>query len=293
MTVDLGRMGLWAPWALWDAHGAGLADAAAELDGLGFGTLWIGNEPGLFAAAESMLAATSRIAVATGIANIWVHPAAVAAAAAAQAAVSHPNRLLLGVGNGPREAAQWWLSPYARMIAYFDELDRLGTPASARILAAVGPKMLALAAERSAGAHPFLTTAEHTRQARQALGPGPLLTPELKVVLEPAPERARATARGALGFYLDKRGFSTNLRRLGFTDADLGGGGSDRLVDAVVACGDADRVLRRIAEFRDADADHAALQVTTDGTNHPEVGRRRLPTAEYRVLAEALGPVPS
>jgi probable F420-dependent oxidoreductase len=288
MTADLGRIGLWAPCALWHQEGPALAEAAAELDELGFGALWIGNGAPMFEVAEAILAATPRTAVATGIANIWLHPAAAAAQAAEKAAASHPDRLLLGVGNGPREASQWLLSPYARMIEYFDELDALGVPVENRILAAVGPRMLALAKERSVGAHPFLTTPEHTKEAREALGEGPLLAPELKVVLDPDPARARATARQALDFYLTKRGYSRNLKRSGFTDADLVGGGSDRLVDAVVAWGGPDKILRRVGEYLDAGADHVALQVITDDTDHPDLSRRRLPRAEYRILAEAL-----
>jgi probable F420-dependent oxidoreductase len=288
MTADLGRIGLWAPCALWHREGAELAESAAELDELGFGALWIGNGAAMFEVAATILAATPRIPVATGIANIWLHPAEASARAVLKAAADHPDRLLLGLGNGPREASQWALSPYARMIGYFDELDALGVPAEHRILAAVGPRMLALAAARSSGAHPFLTTVEHTREAREALGQGPLLAPELKVVLEADPARARATARQALAFYLDKRGYSRNLRRSGFTDADLAGGGSDRLVDAVVAWGDLDTVLRRVGEYHDAGADHVALQVITDETDHPDLDRRRLPRAGYRVLAEAI-----
>jgi probable F420-dependent oxidoreductase len=145
--------------------------------------------------------------------------------------------------------------------------------------------MLGLAGERSSGAHPFLSTPEHTAQARTALGAGPLLAPELKVVLESDPATARAVARQALDFYLSKRGYSGNLRRLGFTDDDLANGGSDRLVDAVVAWGDVDAVKARIAEHHEAGADHVAIQLLTWQTDGPDRDDRRLPRSGYRKLS--------
>ncbi len=180
------------------------------------------------------------------------------------------------------------MSPYRELTQYLDHLDAAGVPADARILAAVGPRMLALSAARSRGAHPFLITPEHTASARTALGQGPLLAPEQKVVLEADPSTARAIARQALEFYLSKRGYATNLRRLGFSEDDLADGGSDRLVDATVAWGDADTVLARIAEHHQAGADHVAIQLLTWETDSPDRTQRRLPRAEYRRLAEAL-----
>lgn len=289
MTVDVGRVGLWVPLRLWVREGPRLAETADELDQLGFGAIWLGNGPTIMKVARSLLGATKRITVATGIVNIWAHPSAAAIAASyRQLATTYPDRLLLGLGNGPRDASQWRLSPYDRMVAYFDQLDASGVLASDRVLAAVGPRMLALAAVRSAGAHPFLTTPEHTQRARAALGTGPLLAPELKVVLAADPATARATARQALGFYLDKRGYSTNLRRLGFTEEDLANGGSDRLIDAVVAWGDVETVLSRIDEYHQAGADHVALQVLTEDTDSPAPDRQRLPYEHYRRLADAL-----
>jgi probable F420-dependent oxidoreductase len=286
--VELGRIGLWSPLRLLEQEGERLPEAMAELDASGFGTIWLGNGPAIMEVAATILDATSRITVATGIANIWVHPATTIAARHRELTERHPGRLLLGLGNGSREANRRALSPYRRMVAYFDELDALGTPAGSRVLAAAGPRMLALAAERSIGAHPFLTTAEHTHLARTALGEGPLLAPELKVVLDADPATARAIARQALDFYLTKQGYPANLRRLGFTDEDLAGGGSDRLVDAVVAWGDVETVLKRIDEHHQAGADHVALQVLTPDTDSPRAEERRLPRAEYRELAAAL-----
>lgn len=288
MTADLGRIGVWAPLRLWSQEGPGLAEAAAELEELGFGALWIANGPTMLDVASTVLSATSRIAVATGIVNIWAHPVASVAAQYAGIAAQHPERFLLGLGNGPREPAQWQQSPYDRLVEYLDHLDAAGVTAQERLLAAVGPRMLALAAGRSRGAHPFLTTVDHTAAARAALGEGPLLAPEVKVVLESDLATARAIARQALDFYLTKRGYAGNLRRLGFTDDDLTGGGSDRLIDAVVAWGGTEAVRRRIGEYHQAGADHVAVQLLTWRTDAPEPAERRLPQAQYRELAAAL-----
>ncbi|WP_241998537.1 MULTISPECIES: LLM class F420-dependent oxidoreductase [Kribbella] len=285
---DLGAVGVWAPWWLWEQEGEQLAEAAADVEELGFGALWVANGPGMLETAAAVLGATERITVATGIVNIWVHSSEQVAAGYRQAEEEHPGRLLLGLGNGPREAAQWALSPYRELTQYLDRLDAAGVPVERRMLAAVGPRMLELAAARSSGAHPFLSTPEHTAQARVALGSGPLLAPELKVVLESDPGTARAIARQALEFYLSKRGYSGNLRRLGFTDEDLAGGGSDRLVDAVVAWGDVDAVMARIAEHHQAGANHVAVQVLNWQTDDPDRDQRRLPRAQYRQLAEGL-----
>lgn len=276
MGIELGRIGLWAPLALWVREGERIAEAAAELDELGFGAIWLGNGPTIMDVASSILDSTRRITVATGIVNLWVHPAESVAARYAEIATCHRDRFLLGLGNGPRQPDQWRQSPYQRMVDYLDRLDTV--PASARVIGANGPRMLALAADRGRGAHPFLTTPEHTRQARDILGPEPLLAPELKVVLEPDPGLGRAIARQNLDFYLSKRGYAGTLRRLGFTDADLAGGGSDRLIDAVAPFGPA--ALARIHEHRQAGADHVAV--------HPLTADGRLPRARYRQLADAL-----
>jgi probable F420-dependent oxidoreductase len=288
MSVHIGRTGLWAPLLLWLQEPERLADTAREVEELGFGTIWVANGPTVLEVAADILDATRTVTVATGIANIWVHPAGPTADAYARLAARHPDRFLLGLGNGPREPAQWRMSPYAALVRYLDELDARGVPCEGRMLAAVGPRMLRLAAGRSRGAHPFMTTPEHTHLARAALGDGPLLAPELKVVLASDPAEARGIARQALGFYLSKRGYSGNLRRLGYTDDDLAGGGSDRLIDALVGWGDVDRVLRRVEEHRQAGADHVTLQPLTWESDHPDTGRRRLPMEQYRRLAEAL-----
>jgi len=171
------------------------------------------------------------------------------------------------------------LSPYPTLVSYLDELDELKVPAEGRALAALGPRVLRLAADRSAGAHPYLVTPEHTRQARQILGPGPLLAPEQKVVLETDPERARVIGRPRVQRpYLGLANYVSNLRRLGWTDADLAGGGSDALIDALVVHGDATALARGVTAHLDAGADHVAVQFLD-----PD------PLPALRALAGALG----
>ncbi len=174
----------------------------------------------------------------------------------------HPDRFLLGLGIGHPEATQEYQRPYAKLVSYLDQLDELKVPAAGRALAALGPKVLSLSAERSAGAHPYLVTPEHTRQARQILGDGPLLAPEQKVVLETDPERARAIGRQRVqNPYLGLTNYLSNLRRLGWTDADFADGGCDALIDALAVHGDAAAIARGVTAHLDAGADHVAVQV--------------------------------
>ncbi|WP_410789035.1 LLM class F420-dependent oxidoreductase [Kribbella sp. C-35] len=286
--MRLGAVGIWAPSTLWTQEGDGLRDAVAELEELGFGTVWVGNGPNMLELAATALQATEELTIATGIVNIWVHAAPDVTEAYHRMEKQHPGRLVLGLGNGPREAQQWSQSPFRELTSYLDRLDAADVPVGRRILAAVGPRMLALAAARSRGAHSFLITPEHTAIARTALGDGPVLAPEQKVVLESDPSTARAIARQALDFYLSKRGYTTNLRRLGFTDDDFAHGGSDRLVDATVAWGDLETVRARVKEHHDAGADHVAVQLLTWQTDAPNRTSRRLPGEGYRRLADAL-----
>lgn len=273
MTVRLGRYGVWRT-----AGGLG-PELAAEIEGLGYGAIWIGGSPGAdLELAESMLAATDRIAVATGIVNMWATPAEAVAASYHRIEDRYPGRFLLGVGIGHPEATGGYRSPFATIVDYLDRLDAAGVPQAGRALAALGPKVLRVAAERTAGAHPYLTIPEHTRQARAVLGAGPLLAPEQMVVLDADASRARALARGTVRRYLGLRNYTANLRRLGFTDDDLAGAGSDRLVDALVAHGDPHAVAARLTEHRDAGADHVCAQVLGDGD----------PVPALRALAGAL-----
>ncbi len=288
--MDLGRVGIWCggAWRV-DERAAEADDVAAELEALGFGALWLsgGRKPGLSPRFRMLLDATSRISVASGIVSIWLVSPPELARRAAELWAAHPDRFLLGLGvshAAPVESTgQSYTRPYSRMADFLNELDRQQPPAAAerRVLAALGPRMLALAASRSAGAHPYFVPVEHTARAREALGAGPLLAPEQAVVLETDPARARAIARSHTSFYLQAPNYTNNLRWLGYTDEDLAGEGSGRLVDAVVAWGDVDTIARRVAEHHQAGADHVCLQVLTP-TNDA------FPRAEYRLLAESL-----
>lgn len=293
MTVTIGRVGVWAPYRL--LAGAEGSDAVAELDELGFGALWVGNGEGMFDLTSVLLDATRAITVATGVLNIRRNPVSAATAAARYAALTarHPGRFLLGLGNGwsPTAGQINGLTPFANMVRYLDELDAAipPVPADGRVLAALGPRMFALAAERGLGAHPFLTTPEHTRWARELLGDGPVLVPEQKIMLETDHDTARRVARQELDFYLTKPNYTFSLRRLGFTEEDFAAGGSDRLVDALVAWGDVDTVLKRIDEHHQAGADHVAIQAITEDTAFSAgEARWRFPSECYRELATAL-----
>jgi probable F420-dependent oxidoreductase len=257
MTIELGRIGIWR-------HPSGLTpDVVAEVEALGYGAIWVGGSPdGDLGVVENLLAATGHIAVATGIVNVWKDDATTVAASYHRVTARYPGRFLLGLGIGHPEATQEYRQPYAKLVSYLDELDELKVPADGRVLAALGPKVLRLAADRSAGAHPYLVTPEHTRQARQILGPGPLLAPEQKVVLETDPARARAIGRPRVQTpYLGLTNYVNNLRRLGWSDADFADGGSDALIDALAVHGDAEAIGRGITAHLDAGADRVAVQV--------------------------------
>ena len=257
MTIELGRIGIWRhPSAL-------TADVVAEVEELGYRAIWVGGSPaGDLGVVENLLATTDHIAVATGIVNVWKDDAATVAASYYRITARYPGRFLHGLGIGHPEATQEYRQPYAKLVSYLDELDELKVPVGGRALAALGPRVLRLAADRSAGAHPYLVTPEHTRQARQILGPGPLLAPEQKVVLETDPVRARAIARPAVQKpYLGLANYLNNLRRLGWSDADFADGGSDALIDALAVHGDAEAIGRGVTAHLDAGADHVAVQV--------------------------------
>lgn len=276
MTVDLGRVGIWR------RHDQLTPRLAKDVEALGYGAIWIGGSPpGDLFGAQELLDATTRIAVATGIVNMWATPATEAAASHHRVAAAHPGRFLLGVGIGHPEATAEYRSPYDTIVDYLDVLDAEGVPVEDRALAALGPRVLALAAERSAGAHPYLTTPEHTRRAREILGDGPLLAPEQKAVLTTDPAAAHALGRPAVAVpYLRLRNYTASLRRLGWTDADLADGGSDALIDALVVHGDAAAVAAGLTAHLDAGADHVCVQVlTAPGAD---------PLPDLRALAEAL-----
>ncbi|WP_327674187.1 MULTISPECIES: LLM class F420-dependent oxidoreductase [unclassified Streptomyces] len=254
-----------------------IADAAAELEELGYGAVWLGGNSAP-ANALPLLDATSRLTVGTSIQSIWQHDARAAAAAFAEVEEAHPGRFQLGLGVSHARIAEQYRRPYSALVDYLDALDAAGVPAGRRLLAALGPKTLQLSADRAAGAIPYLVTPEHTARAREILGEGPLLAPELKVVPETDPDRARTLAREVLAMYLTLPNYTNSWLRLGFTEDDFASGGSDRLVDALYAWGDENRIRARIDAFFDAGADHVALQVV-DGTpmdKLPREGWRRV-----------------
>lgn len=260
---DLGRIGVW--------RGAEISsDLAAEIERLGYGAIWVGSSPAAeLVGVERLLAATSTIQVATGIVNIWQADPVVTAASYHRLEAKHPGRFLLGVGAGHPEATKEFTKPYGALVEYLDVLDAQGVPVERRALAALGPKVVKLAGERTAGAHPYLVTPEHTRQTRALLGPDKLLAPEHKVVLAPDRDQARAIGDETLGFYLKLQNYLANLRRLGFTDEDFAGKGSDRLFDAVFLYGEPAKIAAGIRAHLDAGADHVAIQVVGDGDPAP------------------------
>ncbi|MEU9354067.1 LLM class F420-dependent oxidoreductase [Streptomyces griseoloalbus] len=281
---SVGRYGIWSvQLRSEDPDRAGeRAEAVAELEQLGYGAVWLGGNSAARHAAP-LIEATSRLVVATSIQSVWEHEAAASAAGFAELEAAHPGRFVLGLGVSHGPAVKGYSRPYSKMVDYVDELDQAGVPAHRRVLAALGPKMLELSRDRAAGAIPYLVTPEHTAKAREILGAGPLLAPEIKVVLDDDPARARATARAYLAFYLQLPNYTQNFLRLGFTDADVVDGGSDRLIDAVFAWGDEDTIRARVTAFLDAGADHVALQVVEDAPADT------LPREGWRRLAALLG----
>jgi probable F420-dependent oxidoreductase len=271
----LGRFGVWR------AFSQVTPELAAELERLGYGTLWLGGSPGGdLVQVEELIEATASLTLGTSIVNMWKDDAHTVAASFARIEGRHPGRFLLGVGAGHREATQGYARPYDTLVRYVDVLLGDGVPADSLVLAALGPKVLRLATERTAGAIPYLVPPEHSRQAREILGPGPLLAPEQKVVLETDPERARATGRPRVqNPYLGLVNYTSNLRRLGWRDEDLSDGGSDALIDALVAQGSGEEVAARLAEHFAAGADHVAVQLLTASDADVLDGYRKLALA--------------
>jgi probable F420-dependent oxidoreductase len=264
--MDLGQIGIWRL----RRHGL---DGVGEIEALGYGTLWVGGSPST-ADARPYLERTSAMTIATGILNVWQHHPADVARGNAELTREFPGRFLLGVGIGHPEATSDYTRPLATMRAFLDGLD---VPREERIAAALGPKMLDLAAEQSLGAHTYFVPPEHTRLARERLGDGPVIAPEVAVVVEPDPEVARGIAREYAAGYLGLSNYTGNLLRLGYSERDLAGGGSDRLIDAVVPHGPAEAIAEAIHAHLDAGADHVCLQ---------PLGPR--PAEDYARLAAAL-----
>lgn len=284
MAVTVGRVGIWHGSPAW--QGPGAAEAIAELDELGYGALWLGIADGIWDQLEDLLGASRRITVVTGIASVWLESAASMAAHTAALTASHPGRFLLGIGasHGPlveAKTGQAYAKPYSKVVEFLDGLDAAPTPVPAgeRVIAALGPRTVRLSGERALGAHPYLTTPEHTREARSILGDGPLLAPEQKVVLETDPVKARAIGRDRVSPYLRLPNYVNNLIRLGFSQDEIDAA-SDGVVDALVAWGTPDDVAERVRAHHEAGADHVSLQVLSEGD--------ALPRAQYRELAKVL-----
>jgi probable F420-dependent oxidoreductase len=285
--VRLGRVGAW--WSgSWTVADEPELDTAAAMEDLGYATLWSsgGFDPGFSPRFAQLLDATRTATVASGIVSIWADTPDVIGGAVADLETRHPGRFLLGLGTSHSAIVADYSRPYSKMVAFLDGLDaaleagRGSVPPERRVLAALGPRMLELATERAAGAHPYFVPVEHTALARDVLGPERLLATEVAVVLETDPDKARALARTYASIYLGLPNYTENLRGFGYRSEDIDGGGSDRLIDAIIPWGDADTIAGRLREHFDAGADHVCVQVVAD--------RQDFPLDEYRALAPAL-----
>jgi probable F420-dependent oxidoreductase len=278
MTVDLGKLGVWTPLRAIGEENAG--EAARLVEELGYGVFWVGSSPRL-PSLRSLLEATDKLVVATGIVNVWAYDPAELAAEYAVLARDFPERVLVGIGIGHPEATSDYSSPLSAMRAFLDGLDGADPPlpADRRCLAALAPKMLALSAERSLGAIPYFVPVAHTAAARAQLGPHPLLAPEVAFALDADRGVAREKARAYAETYLGLTNYTNNLRRFGFTDDDIADGGSDRLIDAVIPHGSAEEVAAVVRAHLDAGANHVALQA---------VGEPGIPRQGWTALAEAM-----
>lgn len=260
-------------------------ETAALIEELGFSGLWLsaGHEPGLHPVFADLLEATRSMTIASGIASIWHLSPAEASAAFADLERAHPGRFLLGIGTSHPTATDDYTRPYSHTVAYLDELDGAASPVPAdrRVVAALGPRMIALAGERSVGAFPYFVPVEHTAYARSVLGAGPRLVTEQAVLLETDAEVARAIAREHMTYYLAQPNYTRCLLRFGFEESDFADGGSDRLADTIVAWGDVDQVAERVRAHHAAGANTVAVQVLTHeaGDFAPDA---------YRALAAAL-----
>jgi probable F420-dependent oxidoreductase len=294
LKARIGRVGVWSG-QLDFSPAADVSAAAVEVENAGYGALWTGEAVGreVFTAAQLLLSATTRLTVATGIANIWARDALAMAAGQCALGEAFPDRFVLGIGVSHQRLLEVRGEEYRKPLAFMrDYLAAMDAgydvyravppePRPPRVLAALGPKMLELARERADGAHTYFVPPEHTATAREILGASKLLAPEQAVVLSTDPAAAREIARRHTGSYLRLPNYTNNLKRFGFDDADFADGGVDRLVDTIVAWGDVDAVAARVRAHLDAGADHVCVQVLIDD-------RRGLPRKEWQELAPAL-----
>lgn len=287
LREDLGPVGAWT-FALDALTAEAERDAVEQIEAMGYPVLWIPeglSSKEVFAHAALLLAASDRLTVATGIANLWARDAVAAANGARTLAGAYPGRFVLGIGVGHQYSTEIRGSRYERplgaMRAYLDAIDgapsRVPDPATPapRLLAALGPRMLELAAERTAGAHSYFVPVEHTERARATLGSDPVLAVEQTVVLETDPSQARRVARSFAADYLELPNYANNLRRLGWSEEDVTGEGTDQLIDATIAWGDVDAIAARVRAHLDAGADHVCIQVISLDEADPCLGQLR------------------
>ncbi len=276
--MELGRFGVWTTYHAIGEENAG--EAASLVQELGFGTLWLGGSPRL-STVRPLLEAADTLSVATGIVNVWAYEPSDLALEYAELSPGYGDRLLVGIGIGHPEATSDYKRPLASTRAFLDGLDAATPPLprDRRCLAALGPKMLDLCAERSRGTLTYFVPVEHTRSARARLGPDALIATELACVVETDTGTARTAARRYATLYLGLRNYTNNLREFGFSDRDIADGGSDRLIDAIVPHGSAEQIAAVVRAHLDAGADHVCLQ---------PVGVSGIPRAEWAALADAL-----
>lgn len=266
-----------ADFGVWGHYGAFTPEAAREIEDLGYRTVWLGaSPPAELSEVDELLAATERLEVGTSIVNIWTAPASEVARSFTRIEQRFPGRFLLGVGVGHPEHSTDYRKPYDALVDYLDELADAGVPSERIAVAALGPRVLKLSAERSAGALPYLTTPAHTEKARQILGSQALLVAEQKVVLDTDPKRARETGRKTVGFYLGLTNYVRNLHRLGFDESDTAQPGSDRLIDVLAVHGTAEILADQLKKHLNAGADQVAIQALD---------------ADYLATLRALAPV--
>ena len=276
--MQLGEFGVWTSLRALGEENAG--EASRLVEELGFGTVWLGGSPQL-RALRPLLQATERIAVATGILNVWQSDPGQVGSDFAELESEFPGRVLLGIGIGHPEATSQYARPLSSMREFLDGLDTAGSPVpqDRRVLAALGPRMVALAAERANGVHSYFVPVGHTRAVREQIGAGPILAPELACAVGADRDSAREKARTYSTMYLGLSNYTRNLLNYGFDEDDVAGGGSDRLLDAVVPQGSAEAIAAVAREHRAAGADHVCLQ---------PVGVGGVPRAEWTALATAL-----
>jgi probable F420-dependent oxidoreductase len=276
--MDIGKIGVWTSYRPFGIERAG--EAAKLVEQLGYGAWWLGGSPHV-PDVRPILEATSTLVAATGILNVWINEPGETAAADAAAREEFGGRFMLGIGIGHREATSDYRRPLETMRAFVDGLDAspASPPVDGRCLAALGPRMLDLAGERTAGTHTYFVPVEHTRFARERLGSGKLVAPELACVVDTDPVRAKAVARDYAQLYLGLRNYTQALRRFGFTERDLADGGSDRLIDAVIPQGSAEQIAEVVRAHLDAGADHVCLQ---------PLGEEGIPRESWTALAKAL-----